>query len=114
MALRLPTVRLMIADDVGIGKTIEAGLILRELIDCGGIERFSVLCPPPVVEQWTTELRIKLDLDAVAITASSAARFERGLATSQALFEAHPFTVVSLDYINAEKRRDSFWGRLRS
>jgi len=108
MALRLPTVRLMIADDVGIGKTIEAALILRELIDRGEIERFSVLCPPHLVEQWTNELRDKFDLDAVAITASSAARLERGLAASQTLFEAHPFTVVSLDYIKAEKRRDSF------
>ena len=108
MALRLPTVRLMIADDVGIGKTIEAGLILREFIDRGEIERFSVLCPPQLVEQWTNELHDKFDLDAVAITASSAARLERGLPASQTLFEANPFTVVSLDYIKAEKRRDSF------
>lgn len=108
MALRLPTVRLMIADDVGIGKTIEAGLILRELVDRGEVERFSVLCPPHLVEQWTNELRDKFDLDAIAITASSAARLERGLAASQTLFEANPFTVVSLDYIKAEKRRDSF------
>jgi superfamily II DNA or RNA helicase len=108
MALRLPTVRLMIADDVGIGKTIEAGLILRELIDRGEVDRFAVLCPPHLVEQWTTELRAKFDLDAVAITASSAARLERSLAASQSLFEVHPFTVVSLDYIKAEKRRDSF------
>lgn len=108
MALRLPTVRLMIADDVGIGKTIEAGLILRELVDRGEVDRFAILCPPHLVEQWTMELRAKFDLDAVAITASSAARLERGLAASQTLFEAHPFTVVSLDYIKAEKRRESF------
>jgi len=108
MALRLPTVRLMIADDVGIGKTIEAGLILRELIDRGEVDRFAILCPPHLVEQWTTELRAKFDLDAVAVTASSAARLERGLAASQSLFEVHPYTVVSLDYIKAEKRRDSF------
>jgi len=108
MALRLPIVRLMIADDVGIGKTIEAGLILRELVDRGEVERFSVLCPPHLVEQWTNELRGKFDLDAVAITASSAARLERGLAASQTLFDAHPYTVVSLDYIKADKRRDSF------
>jgi superfamily II DNA or RNA helicase len=108
MALRLPVVRLLIADDVGIGKTIEAGLILRELIDRGEADRFSVLCPPHLVEQWTDELKIKFDLDAVAVTAASAARLERGLPASQTLFDAYPYTVVSLDYIKAERRRDSF------
>lgn len=108
MALRLATVRLMIADDVGIGKTIEAGLILRELVDRGEVDRFAILCPPHLVEQWTTELRAKFDLDSVAVTASSATRLERSLAASQTLFEVHPYTVVSLDYIKAEKRRDSF------
>jgi hypothetical protein len=108
MALRLPVVRLLIADDVGIGKTIEAGLILRELIDRGEADRFSVLCPPHLVEQWTGELKSKFDVDAAAVTAASAARLERGLPASQTLFDAHPFTVVSLDYIKAERRRDSF------
>lgn len=108
MALRLPTVRLMIADDVGIGKTIEGALILRELIDRGEIDRFTVLCPPQLVEQWTMELRTKFDLDAVAVTASTAARLERSLTASQTIFETHPFTVVSLDYIKADKRRESF------
>jgi superfamily II DNA or RNA helicase len=108
MALRLTVVRLLIADDVGIGKTIEAGLVLRELIDRGEVDRFSVLCPPHLVEQWTGELREKFDLDAVAVTASSAARLERGLPASQTLFDAHPYTVVSLDYIKADRRRESF------
>lgn len=108
MALRLPTVRLLIADDVGIGKTIEAGLILRELTDRGEIDRIAVLCPPHLVEQWTSELKSKFDLDAVAVTAATAARLERGLPASQTLFDAHPFTVVSLDYIKADKRRESF------
>ncbi len=108
MALRLPTVRLLIADDVGIGKTIEAGLILRELTDRGEIDRIAVLCPPHLVEQWTSELKLKFDLDAVAVTAATAARLERGLPASQTLFDAHPFTVVSLDYIKADKRRESF------
>jgi superfamily II DNA or RNA helicase len=108
MALRLAVVRLLIADDVGIGKTIEAGLILRELIDRGEADRFAVLCPPHLVEQWTGELKTKFDLDAVAVTAASASRLERGLPASQTLFDAHPYTVVSLDYIKAERRRDSF------
>jgi superfamily II DNA or RNA helicase len=108
MALRLPVVRLLIADDVGIGKTIEAGLILRELIDRGEADRFAILCPPHLVEQWTGELERKFDLAAVAVTAASASRLERGLPASQTLFDAHPYTVVSLDYIKAERRRDSF------
>src|SRR5689334_15439225 len=108
MALRLPVVRLLIADDVGIGKTIEAGLILRELIDRGEADRLAVLCPPHLVEQWTGELKTKFDIDAVAVTAASAARLERGLPASQTLFDAYPYTIVSLDYIKAERRRDSF------
>jgi superfamily II DNA or RNA helicase len=108
MALRLPVIRLLIADDVGIGKTIEAGLIVREMLDRGEIDRFSVLCPPHLVDQWTGELRSKFGLGAVAITASSASRFERSLPAAETIFDAHPFTVVSLDYIKADRRRESF------
>lgn len=108
MALRLAVPRLLIADDVGIGKTIEAGLILRELMDRGEVEAFSVLCPPHLVDQWTGELKSRFGIDAVAVTAGSAARIERTLPIAQTLFEAHPHTVVSLDYIKAEKRRDAF------
>lgn len=108
MALRLPVPRLLIADDVGIGKTIEAGLVLREFIDRGEAGRFAVLCPPHLVEQWTGELKSKFDIDVVAVTASSATRLERGLPVAETLFDAYPHTVVSLDYIKAEKRRDAF------
>ncbi len=108
MALRLQVPRLLIADDVGIGKTIEAGLILRELIDRGELDALSVLCPPHLVEQWTGELSSRFGIEAVAVTAGTAPRLERNLPLAQTLFDAHPFTVVSLDYIKAEKRRNTF------
>ena len=108
MALRLQTARLLIADDVGIGKTIEAGLILRELMDRGEVDSFSVLCPPHLVEQWVGELKSRFGIDAAAVTAGAAARLERGLPLAQTLFDAYPYTVVSLDYIKADKRRDGF------
>lgn len=108
MALRLQVPRLLIADDVGIGKTIEAGLILRELMDRGEVDAFSVLCPPHLVEQWIGELKLRFGIDAVPVTSGSASRLERGLPLSQTLFDAYPFTVVSLDYIKAEKRREGF------
>jgi superfamily II DNA or RNA helicase len=108
MALRLQVPRLLIADDVGIGKTIEAGLILRELMDRGEVDAFSVLCPPHLVEQWVGELKSRFGIEAVAVTSGSAARLERGLPLAQTLFDAYPYSVVSLDYIKAEKRREGF------
>src|SRR3954452_13451857 len=56
MALKLDPVRILIADDVGIGKTIETALIVRELIDRGEVRRFAVLSPPQIAEQWQAEL----------------------------------------------------------
>lgn len=108
MALRLPVPRILIADDVGIGKTVEAGLILRELMDRGEVDAFSVLCPPHLVDQWITELGDRFGIEAEAVTSGTAAQLERNLPVSRTLFESYPYTVVSLDYIKAEKRRDGF------
>lgn len=108
MALRLTTVRLLIADDVGVGKTIEAGLIARELLDRGEISRLAVLCPPHLVEQWQGELAQRFNLQTVALTAASAARIERNLPHGVNLFDHHPVVVVSLDYIKSERHREYF------
>lgn len=108
MALRMSTVRLLIADDVGIGKTIEAGLIARELMDRGEITRLAVLCPPHLVEQWQGELETRFNLQAVALTSASAARIERELPHGVRLFDHHPVVVVSLDYIKSERHREQF------
>jgi superfamily II DNA or RNA helicase len=108
MALKLDPIRLLIADDVGIGKTIEAGLIAREMLDRGEVNRLAVMCPPHLVDQWVTELRVKFGIDAVAVTASTANKLERGLPIGTNLFEVYPFTVVSLDLVKADKRRNDF------
>ena len=108
MALKLDTVRLLIADDVGIGKTIEAGLIARELLDRGEIERFSVICPPHLCEQWKQELFGKFNIDAEVVRTGTASRLERGLRPDESVFEVYPFTVVSLDYIKSDRRRKDF------
>ncbi|MES3027654.1 MAG: DEAD/DEAH box helicase [Pseudomonadota bacterium] len=111
MALKLDIVRLLIADDVGIGKTIEAGLILREFYDRGEIAGATILCPPHLVEQWVTELESKFAIQAAAVTAASAGRLERGLPVGESVFQAYPFTVVSLDFIKSPRRRDEFLAR---
>src|SRR5690606_27383769 len=105
MALKLDPIRLLIADDVGIGKTIEGALIARELLDRGDLDRMTVLCPPHLVDQWVTELEARFHLRPVPVTAASASRLERILPPSESIFSAHPHTVVSLDYIKSERRR---------
>ena len=108
MALKLDPVRLLIADDVGVGKTIEALLIARELLDRGDINRTVVLCPPHLVDQWITELDVRFHIRAAAVTARSARRLERGIPPGVSIFSVHPHTVVSLDYVKTRERRDNF------
>lgn len=108
MALRLSTVRLLIADDVGVGKTIEAGLIVRELMDRGEISKFAVLCPPHLVEQWQSELEERFNLQAVALTSATASRVEREVPHGTSLMDHFPIIVVSLDYIKSERHREHF------
>lgn len=108
MALKQSTVRLLIADDVGIGKTIEGALIAREMLDRGEIQRMAVLCPPHLCEQWQRELDERFHIQSVVVRTATAARLERDLPPGTSPFDAHPFTVVSLDYIKSERRREAF------
>lgn len=61
-ALRLPLVNLFIADDTGLGKTIEAGLIARELILRKKVETIVVSAPPSVLDQWKAEFEERFGL----------------------------------------------------
>lgn len=108
MALKQDTVRLLIADDVGIGKTIEAALIARELLDRAEIRRLAVLCPPHLAEQWQQELGEKFQIDAELVLPSTVRRMERRCRPGQSLFDVYDFVVVSTDYIKSDRRRDDF------
>ncbi len=108
MAMRMQVVRLLIADDVGIGKTIESGMIVREMMDRGDIETLAVLCPPHLVDQWTSELSERFNIPSAALTAASAAKLERDLPHGMTLFDFYPVLVVSLDYIKTERHRQNF------
>src|SRR6516162_3117858 len=83
-ALRLPRVNLLIADDVGLGKTIEAGLILRELLLRRRIDYTVVGAPPSMTLQWQDELEAKFGL-AFTIIVASAWRSCAGCAASASI-----------------------------
>jgi len=108
MALRLDPVRLFIADDVGVGKTIEALLIARELIDRGEIRRLAVLCPPYLCDQWHKELREKFNLEAVVINSSTISRLEREKPPTRSLYEYYPYQVISIDWVKSERNKYQF------
>lgn len=108
MALRQDITRLLIADDVGIGKTVEALLIAAELLTTGTVNRLAVLCPPHLAEQWLREMAEKFHIDAELVLPSTAPRLERRTRVGQSLFDLYPFVVVSTDFIKAERRRAEF------
>ncbi len=108
MALRQETVRLLIADDVGIGKTIEASLIAAELLAQGSASRLAVLCSPALAEQWQGELAGKFRIDAELVLASTVKKLERGLFDDEWIFDRYPYTVVSTDFIKSPRHRDLF------
>ena len=83
-ALLMPRVGLFIADDVGLGKTIEAGLILREMLLRQRIRRVVISCPPSVLRQWQEEMANRFGLAFTVMDRAYGAkvRQERGFGTN--------------------------------
>ncbi len=109
MALRLDPVRLLIADDVGVGKTIEALLIARELLDRGEIKRFCVLCPPYLCDQWQKELAEKFNLESEIIRAGTIGQLERRKTNrEQSIYSYYPIQVASIDFLKSDRNKHQF------
>ena len=83
-ALLLPRVNLFIADDTGLGKTIEAGLIVRELLLRRKVRTIVVAAPPSVLEQWKGEMEERFGLIFQILDRHYLARIrrERGFGTN--------------------------------
>ena len=94
-ALALPRVNLFIADDVGLGKTIEAGLVLQELLLRQRIHRVVVACPASVLLQWSDELAQRFGLSFVIMDRAyvNARRRERGFGVNP--WTAHRHFLIS-------------------
>ena len=88
----------LIADDVGLGKTITAGLVARELLERGRIESLLVVCPKSLVEQWQEELDSKFGIKAALAVGGDFSRLER-----------HQFWITS--YHTARSRIDAIRAR---
>ena len=109
MSLRQSPVRLLIADDVGVGKTIEAAMIARELLDRGLARRLAVLCPAHLCDQWERALREKFAIEAALVQPAQMRRLERGLPRPDiSVYQHYPNLVASIDFVKSKSQRDRF------
>lgn len=101
-ALKMPRVNLFIADDVGLGKTIEAGLILREMLLRQKIKRVVISCPPSVVRQWKDEMESRFGLTFIVYDRDFVAskRRERGYGINP--WKTHTRFIISHSLLRDE------------
>ena len=102
-AIRMPRVSLLIADDVGLGKTIEAGLVAQELVLRYRARRILVVAPADLLVQWRDEMRDKFGLDFRIVDSElvRALRRERGVHANP--WEHFPRLITSIDYLKRER-----------
>ncbi|HUZ52131.1 MAG TPA: DISARM system SNF2-like helicase DrmD [Streptosporangiaceae bacterium] len=102
-ALRAPRVNLLIADDVGLGKTIEAGLTALELLLRHRASRIMVICPAGLTVKWRDEMAEKFGLDFTAVDADLLKQLRRthGLAANP--FRVYPLTIVSMSWLRGPR-----------
>ena len=98
-ALRMPRVNLLLADDVGLGKTVEAGLILTELLLRRRIQRVLVLTPASLRHQWREELWDKFSLRFEVVDRQGTERLRRGLGMDATPWRSFSRIVASYHYL---------------
>jgi SNF2 family DNA or RNA helicase len=98
MALEMPRVRMLIADDVGLGKTIEAGLIITELLARQMATRLLVIVPANLREQWREALDYFFHIPARIISARHRREMERELPAGANPWEHYRYLITSVDY----------------
>lgn len=98
-ALRMPRVALLLADDVGLGKTIEAGLILRELLTRRRVRRVLVLCPASLRLQWRQEMQDKFSLPFDVVDRASTHALQKHLGMDANPWRVFSRIISSYDYL---------------
>ena len=98
-AISAPRTNLLLADDVGLGKTIEAGMVIQELLLRHRARTVIIVCPPSLCLQWQAEMREKFGLDFVVVNSQTLddARRKYGLGSNP--FRLFPRVIVSMAWV---------------
>ncbi|GAB3214030.1 DISARM system SNF2-like helicase DrmD [Marinactinospora endophytica] len=102
-AVSAPRVNLLLADDVGLGKTIEAGLVAQELLLRHRAQRVMIVCPAGLTLKWKDEMAEKFGLDFTIIDSECCARVRRDYGSAANPFNVHPLSIVSLPWLRGAK-----------
>ena len=98
-ALAAPRTNLLLADDVGLGKTIEAGLVIEELLLRHRARSVIIVCPPSLALKWRDEMREKFGLDFVIVDSARMAADRRTYGLAANPLRLHPRVIVSMAWL---------------
>lgn len=102
-ALRMPRVALLVADDVGLGKTVEAGLVISELLLRHRARRVLVVCPAPLTVKWQEEMRDKFGLAFTVLDSAALAAMRRTHGLQANPFTIYPRMIISLPWLRTPR-----------
>ncbi|MFF0284266.1 DISARM system SNF2-like helicase DrmD [Rhodococcus aetherivorans] len=102
-ALTMPRVNLLVADDVGLGKTIEAGLVVQELLLRQRARRVMIVCPAPLTIKWQEEMATRFGLDFHIVDTAEVRRVRRDRGLHANPFRVYPHTIVSLPWLRGAR-----------
>ncbi|MFF7247592.1 DISARM system SNF2-like helicase DrmD [Embleya sp. NPDC008237] len=102
-ALQMPRTNLLIADDVGLGKTIEAGLVMQELMLRHRARTMLIVCPASLTLQWRDEMRDKFGLLFKIVDAELLKELRRSRGLYANPWTHYPRLIVSIDWLKRER-----------
>jgi len=101
-ALQMPRISLLLADDVGLGKTVEAGLIMSELLLRRRIRRVLILTPAALRDQWQQEMMEKFSLSFDMVDRQETHRLRKRLGLDANPWRTFPRIITSYHYLRQE------------
>jgi superfamily II DNA or RNA helicase len=102
-AVRAPAVNLLLADDVGLGKTIEAGLVALELLLRHRARTVMIVCPAGLMIKWRDEMADKFGLEFTVVDSEQCAVLRRTHGSAANPFRTYPLCIVSLPWLRGPK-----------
>lgn len=102
-AIQMPRVNLLVADDVGLGKTIEAGLVVQELIIRHRARRILIVCPAALQIQWRDQMREKFGLDFRIVDSELMRELRRARGIHVNPWGHFPRLITSIDYLKRDQ-----------